>query len=106
MTDPADRVAAVGRYYLVRALFDSDKHDQVVQQASLMTEILKSDDLAEMRGALALAAISSLELKQYENVLKFADEFLPLAKDASKKSRHHRHASRRTQSSESIPGGH
>ena len=51
-----------------------------------MTEILKSDDLAEMRGALALAAISSLELKQYENVLKFADEFLPLAKDARKKA--------------------
>ncbi len=86
MKDPADRVAAVGRYYLVRALFDSDKHDQVVQQASLMTEVLKSDDLAEMRGALALAAISSLELKQYENVLKFADQFLPLATDAQKKA--------------------
>ncbi|MBC7967167.1 MAG: tetratricopeptide repeat protein [Fuerstia sp.] len=86
MKDPADRVAAVGRYYLVRALFDSDKHDQVVQQASLMTEVLKSDDLAEMRGALALAAISSLELKQHENVLKFADEFLPLAEDAQKKA--------------------
>ena len=86
MTDPADRVAAVGRYYLVRALFDSKKYDQVVQQASLMTEVLKSDDLAEMRGALALAAISSFELKQYENVLKFADEFLPLAKDEIKKA--------------------
>ncbi|MEJ7593323.1 MAG: tetratricopeptide repeat protein [Planctomycetaceae bacterium] len=86
MKDPADRVAAVGRYYLVRALFDSDQHDQVVQQASLMTEVLKSDDLAEMRGALALAAISSLELKQYENVLKFADQFLPLANDAQKKA--------------------
>ena len=86
MKDPADRVAAVGRYYLVRALFDSKKHDQVVQQASLMTEVLKSDDLAEMRGALALAAISSFELKQYENVLKFADEFLPLAKDEIKKA--------------------
>ena len=86
MKDPTDRVAAVGRYYLVRALFDSDKHDQVVQQAALMIEVLKSDDLAEMRGALALAAISSLELKQYENVLKFADEFLPLSKDAQKKA--------------------
>lgn len=86
MKDPADRVAVVGRYYLVRALYDSGKHDQVVQQASLMTELLKSDDLAEMRGALALAAISSLELKQHENVLKFADEFLPLAKDAQNKA--------------------
>ena len=85
MTDPADRVAAVGRYYLVRALFDSDKHEQVVQHAALMTEVLKTDDLAEMRGALALAAISSLELNQYENVLKFADEFLPFAKDAQQK---------------------
>ncbi len=86
ITDPTDRVGAVGRYYLVRALFDGDKHDQVVQQVSLMTEALKSDSLSEMRGALALAAISSLELKQYENVLKFADEFLPLAKDATKKA--------------------
>jgi len=86
MKDPADRAAAVGRYYLVRALFDSNQHDQVVQQASLMTEVLKSDDLAEMRGALALGAISSLELKQYENVLKFAEQFLPLANDAQKKA--------------------
>lgn len=86
MTDPTDRVAAVGRYYLVRALFDGDKHEQVVLQATLMTEVLKSDDLAEMRGALALGAISSLELKQYENVLKFADQFLPLATDPQQKA--------------------
>jgi TolA-binding protein len=86
MTDPTDRVAAVGRYYLVRAFFDGDKHEQVVLQATLMTEVLKSDDLAEMRGALALGAISSLELKQYENVLKFADQFLPLATDAQQKA--------------------
>ena len=80
-SDPAKRDAAVGRYYLVRALYEGKKHDQVVQQASLMTEVLKSDDLDEMRDALALAAISSLELKQFDNVLKFADEFLLRAKD-------------------------
>ena len=90
MTDPADRTAAVGRYYLVRALFDSNRHDQVVQQASLMRDALKAaavtDSLTEMQGALALAAISSLELKQYENVLKFADEFLAVAKDSVRKA--------------------
>ena len=85
-TDPADRVAAVGRYYLVRALYDGQKYDQVVQQVSLMNDVLKSDELDEMRGALALAAISSLELKQYENVLKFADEFLLRAKDSVKRA--------------------
>ena len=84
--DPTDRVAAVGRYYLVRALYDGQKYDQVVQQASLMIDVLKSDELDEMRGALALAAISSLELKQYENVLKFADEFLLRANDPMKRA--------------------
>ena len=84
--DPADRVAVVGRYYLVRALYDGKKYDQVVQQASLMTNVLNSDELDEMRGALALAAISSLELKQYNDVLKFADEFLLRAKDPVKRA--------------------
>ena len=84
--DPGDSVVAVGRYYLVRALFDSDRHDQVVQQVSLMTEVLKSDSLDELRGALGLAAISSLNLKQYENVLKFADEFLRRAEDPVKRA--------------------
>ncbi len=87
--DPGDSVVAVGRYYLVRALFDSDKHDQVVQQVSLMTEVLKSDNLDELRGALGLAAISSLNLRQYENVLKFADEFLLRAEDPDQASRYH-----------------
>ena len=85
-TDSADRVAAVGRYYLVRALYEGKKHDQVVHQASLMTDVLKADALSEMQGALALAAISSLELKQFDNVLKFADEFLPRAKDPKQKA--------------------
>lgn len=84
--DPTDSVVALGRYYLVRALFDSDKHDQVVQQVSLMTDALKSDDLDELRGALGLAAISSLNLKQFENVLKFADEFLLRADDPVKRA--------------------
>jgi TolA-binding protein len=84
--DPADRVAVVGRYYLVRALYDGKKHDQVVQQASLMIDALKSDELDEMRGALALAAISSLELKQYADVLKYADAFLLRAKDPVKRA--------------------
>jgi len=83
--DPKDRTSVVGRYYLVRALFDGKRYDQVVLQAELMIDTLKAeaetDSLTEMRGALALAAISSLELKQYDNVLKFADEFLAVAKD-------------------------
>ncbi|MDA1231743.1 MAG: tetratricopeptide repeat protein, partial [Planctomycetota bacterium] len=86
LTDPEDRNAVVGRYFLVRALFESKKHDLVVQQASLMKNGLKSDDLDEMRGALALAAISSLELKDYDNVLKFADEFLSSATDPIKRA--------------------
>ncbi len=84
--DSEDRVVAVGRYYLVRALYKGKKHDQVVQQASLMTNVLKDDARGEMQGALALAAVSSLELKQFDNVLKFADGFLPHARDAKQKA--------------------
>ncbi len=84
--DPADRDAAVGRYYLAKAFYEGKKHDQVVQQASLIKEFLKSDELDEMRDVLALAAISSLELKQYDNVLKYADEFLLRAKDPVKRA--------------------
>ncbi len=76
------RSTTVGRYYLVRSLFESKKHDQVVEQASLMADSLKDDSLGEMRGALAMAAISSLELKEYDDAIKFADEFLPDSKDA------------------------
>lgn len=86
LTDPDDRNAVVGRYFLVRALFESKKHDLVVQQASVMQNGLKSDDLDEIRGALALAAISSLELNEYDNVLKFADEFLSRATDPIKRA--------------------
>jgi tetratricopeptide (TPR) repeat protein len=65
--DPADPVVAVGRYYLIRALFDSDMHEQVVQQVTLLFDALKSGRLDELRGALGLAAISSLNLKQFDN---------------------------------------
>jgi TolA-binding protein len=85
-SDPADRSVAVGRYYLVRAFYEGKNHEKVVETAAMMSEVLKADAMSELRGALALAAISSLELKQYENVLKFADEFLPLAKDAKQRA--------------------
>jgi TolA-binding protein len=84
--DPADPVVAVGRYYLIRALFDSDMHEQVVQQVTLLFDALKSGRLDELRGALGLAAISSLNLKQFDNSVKFADEFLLRVQDADKQA--------------------
>lgn len=84
--DPADPVVAVGRYYLIRSLFDSEMHEQVVQQVTLLFDALKSGRLDELRGALGLAAISSLNLKQFENAVKFADAFLMRAQDAEKQA--------------------
>ncbi len=81
-----DRVTAVGRYYLVRALHKARRHDKVIEQTSMMSELFRIEAFSEVRGALALAAISSLELKDYDGVLKFADEFLPIAKDETQKS--------------------
>jgi TolA-binding protein len=85
LQDPQDRVSAVGQYYLVRALYEAKEFEAVVVQTSAMSDLFKIDELSEVRGALALAAMSSLQLKKYEQALKFADEFLPVAVDPRQK---------------------
>lgn len=84
--DPDDRVAAVGRYYLVRACYEAKQYEQVLLQTASMSELFRIEAYREVRGALALAAISSLNLQQYDNVVKFADEFLPQATDVKQQA--------------------
>jgi TolA-binding protein len=79
--DQAERVIAVGRYYLVRAFYEASQHEEVVSRVAQMSELFKVESLSEVRGALALASMSSLRMKQYENVLRFAEEFLAGSKD-------------------------
>lgn len=81
-----DRVTAVGRYYFIRALYEGKQHDRVVLQTTQMAHFLEGDQFSEVRGALALAAISSLELKQYQDVVRFAETFLLKATDDQQKS--------------------
>ena len=84
--DPAERVIAVGRYYLVRAFYEANQHEEVVSRVTRMSELFKLEALSEVRGALALASMSSLRLKHYEDVMRFADEFLATAKDAAQQA--------------------
>ncbi len=85
-TDPSQPVYMVARYYLIRSLFKAKKFDQVVAQTSAVQEKLKVDPRTELHGALVMAAMASLELKQYEATLKLSDEFLAIAKDTRQKS--------------------
>lgn len=85
ITDMSQPLAMVARYYLVRSLFKAKKFDQVVVLADTMLETLKTDPRTELHGTFVMAALSSLEMKQYDSVLKFADLYLPLSKDAKQK---------------------
>ncbi len=85
-SDQKNRIAAVGRYYLVRAYFEAKNYEQVVGLTSSMADLFKVEAFSEVRGALALAAISSLQLERYEDVLKFAEGFLPTAADEKQKA--------------------
>lgn len=74
--EPADRVMSVGRYYLTRAFYEAGRHAEVVQSTRQLIPALEVKANDDLRGALALAAMSSLELKQHEDVVTFADQFL------------------------------
>lgn len=84
--EPNDRVTAVGRYYLCRAYYEGKHYEKVVEQTLLMSDLFKNEAFSEIRGALSLAAMSSLLLQDYERALTFADEFLPMATEVRQKS--------------------
>jgi len=84
--DPKSRVTAVGQYYLVRAFYEAKQFDKVIDQTLQMSELFQIEALSEVRGALALATVSCLEQKRYEEALKFADEFIPVAVDKTQKA--------------------
>ncbi len=84
--EPNDRITAVGRYYLCRAFYEAKQYQKLVEQVQVMDALFQNEAFSEIRGALALAAMSSLQLQDYESVLKFADEFLPTALDVRQKA--------------------
>lgn len=83
---PPDRTLAVGRYYLVRTLFDASRHSDVVNQTRPFLNSLADPSLKDLRSVIALAAISSLELKQFADAKSLADLFLSDATDENQKA--------------------
>lgn len=71
----------VGHYQLVRAAYDARLHEQAVTSCRALLTSTNDDDLMPFLDALALATVSSLELKQYEPVDEFGTRFLQLGSD-------------------------
>ncbi len=84
--DSSARVLAVGRYYLLRSLYDADRHADVLIEAEKLKEALKDPAMQDLRSGLALAAVSGLQVKDFAASRKFADQFLPLASDENQKA--------------------
>ncbi len=83
--DPASRVVAVGRYYLIRAAWEARQHELVTQELAQLLKQIPADGLGEMQGVLAIGALSSLERKEYSETLRLADLFLASAKPSGQK---------------------
>ncbi|MFN9720725.1 MAG: tetratricopeptide repeat protein, partial [Planctomycetota bacterium] len=84
--DASQPLHMVARYYLIRSMFKAKKFELVVSQVSTIQEALTADERTELHGAMVMAALSSLELKQYESAISFADQYLLNAQDTRQKS--------------------
>ncbi|MCP4782207.1 MAG: tetratricopeptide repeat protein [Fuerstiella sp.] len=73
--------ASLARYHLIRSLHQDEQFEMVLTEIKPLREKLRDPMYADLIGALALAAMSSLELKQYPDVQEFADELLQLQPD-------------------------
>ncbi|MFO0425889.1 MAG: tetratricopeptide repeat protein [Planctomyces sp.] len=74
--EKAARALLVGRYYLIRAVYESGQHEQVVEYTRPLLARLKLPEYRDLTGAAALASVSSLRLKAWAEARMFADEFL------------------------------
>lgn len=83
--DPTSRVVVVGRYYLIRAAWESRQHELVTSELEQLLKQVPPASLGEMRGVLAIGALSSLERKEYAETLRLADVFLESAKPSTQR---------------------
>ncbi|MEY2724426.1 MAG: hypothetical protein RLZZ458_293, partial [Planctomycetota bacterium] len=75
------RPQTLAAYYLIRAAWESAKYQTVVDQTRALQQLNPPNSDTEVAAANALAAISSLQLQNYENVLSFSDAYLPKGRD-------------------------
>jgi TolA-binding protein len=80
-----DRPRIVARYYLVRTLSAARDHARVLEQATLLAPVLADPANKDLSSALALAAISSLELKDFPQATQFAESYLTAVPEGTQK---------------------
>ncbi|MDG1896582.1 MAG: tetratricopeptide repeat protein [Fuerstiella sp.] len=71
----------LARYHLIRSLHQDEQFEMVLKEFEPLHEQLQDPMYTDLTGAVALAAMSSLELQQYTDVQGFADELLQLQPD-------------------------
>ncbi len=79
--DVTSKDDSLARYHLIRSLHQDEQFEMVLAEIKPLREKLRDPMYADLIGALALAAMSSLELKQYPDVQEYADELLQLQPD-------------------------
>ncbi|MEY3173783.1 MAG: hypothetical protein RLZZ436_1697 [Planctomycetota bacterium] len=81
----SSRAPVLASYYLIRAAWESGKHQLVVEQTEELQRQNPPGAAAEIAAASALAAVSSLQLQKYDAVLAFADSFLAQSEDSKQR---------------------
>lgn len=84
---PADadtREQLLRNYHLIRALHRGKKFAEAVSVFDPLRESFRGDEAAEFRGAIALAAMSCLDVQDYTKAQMLAAEFLSVEKDPTR----------------------
>ncbi|MEZ6063347.1 MAG: tetratricopeptide repeat protein [Planctomycetaceae bacterium] len=74
--DADNRTPVFGQYYLLRAFHEAGRHEDALAEMERLRPSLLKPEFAHLNGALATAAMSSLQLERYEAVQNYADQFL------------------------------
>jgi TolA-binding protein len=82
LTSPnSARAQVLAAYYLIRAAWESGKYDVVLEQTEELQRLNPPGAQTEISAAVALAAVSSLQLRKYDSVITFSDSFLAKSSD-------------------------
>ncbi len=73
-------------YHLIRALYQSEKFAEAVAVYEPLGESFSAPEASQYFGAISLAAVSSLELKEYLKAKQYADDFLKVERQPQKLS--------------------
>lgn len=83
-SDDADsRSVALCLYYVARIHHDENHYGKALATARQLRPLLTSDPNQDLRGALALGAMSAIELKEFETAEELATEYLQHGQDNS-----------------------